>query len=208
MIKHIVMALGLFVPAFLFSQAVVKGDVLINPYIGLFGTDITKFKSEKDMIEVVDHKRATSGGIRGQYISGELGDVVYGIGLDLGYSTESFSWTEELQESSGIFGETTFSYVDRIRKRNTTYGGMFVDTHFFRYFDKLDFSMSIMFGYGAVKYVDTPADSNQNLYRSESTFVYNWHAGVDYFVIEHLALSLRLGIGTQGILQTGLTFKL
>jgi hypothetical protein len=38
--------------------------------------------------------------------------------------------------------------------------------------------------------------------------MYNLDAGISYFVIEEMAISLRAGIGTQGVILAGLQFKL
>jgi hypothetical protein len=71
----------------------------------------------------------------------------------------------------------------------------------------LDVSLAAMIGYGFVKNTESPESAGFGSY-PDNRVMYNLDAGISYFVIEEMAITLRAGIGTQGVILAGLQFKL
>lgn len=192
----LLLAAGLFTTSAAHAQITDVGDFLINPYYGGFGMNMNDESPSANESDVT-YNSANTFGIRAQVLAVSLGgDAKLGLGLDVGNASDSFDWTDR----SG--GEMT----NRTWKRSTTFVGAFADAHVIQS-DALDVSLAAMIGYGFVKNTETPQSPGFGSY-PDNRVMYNLDAGIAYFVIEEMAITLRAGIGTQGVVLAGLQFKL
>jgi hypothetical protein len=178
------------------AQVIQKGDILINPYYGAWGMNMEDESPAADESDVTYNSGNTIG-LRGQVLAVGLGgDANLGFGIDVGNTTDSFDWMDR----SGL-GD-----VQRNWKRSTTFIGVFADAHVIQT-ATLDVSLAASVGYGFVKNSESPQSDEFGSYPENRT-MYNIDAGIAYFVIDNLALTLRGGIGTNGVLMAGLMFRL
>lgn len=195
--KHtILLTAGLLLAIGTQAQVTQKGDILINPYYGAWGMNMED-ESPAAAASDVTYNSGNTIGLRGQVLAlGLGGDANLGFGLEVGNTTDSFDWMDR----SGL------EDVQRNWKRSTTFVGIFADAHVLQT-ASLDISLAASVGYGFVKNTESPQSDGFGSYPENRT-MYNIDAGISYFVIENLALTLRGGIGTNGVLMAGLMFRL
>lgn len=195
--RFLSLAAGLLLSTpFSHSQITGTGDILVNPYYGGYGMNMDD-ESPAASASDVTYNQANTFGIRAQVLAVSLGgDAKLGFGLDVGNASDSFDWTDR---SGGTITQRTW-------KRSTTFVGAFADAHVIQA-DALDVSLAAMIGYGFVNNTETPQSAGFGSY-PDNRVMYNLDAGIAYFLIEEMAITLRAGIGTQGVILAGLQFKL